>query len=84
MLSILEPVSELLQKKFFIYCLSQKYDQLIIIRCETALNKILLEADNFIILISESLDITPLSKNHLRKKILPGKKVVDEPWPIRN
>lgn len=83
-LSILEPVSTLLQKKDFdllsvSYLIKQKYNQLVLIRCETALNKILSEADNFITSISKSFDIKPLPKNRLRKKkILPGEKAEDE------
>lgn len=74
----------MLQKKDFdllsvSYLIKQKYDQLVLIRSETELNKILSEADKFITLISESFDITPLPNNRLRKKkILLGEKAVDE------
>lgn len=80
-LSILEPVSQFLQKKDFdllavSYLIKQKYDQLVLIRCETRLNKILSEADKFITLISESFDITPLPNNRLgRKKYYQVKKL---------
>jgi len=79
-LNILEPVPALLQKKDFdllsvAYLIKQKYDQLVLIRCETPLNKVLSKADNFITSISKSFDVTPLPKNRLRKKYYQVKKL---------
>lgn len=84
-LSLIEPVSELLQKKDFdlllaSYLIKQKYDELNLLRSESALNKILSEANNFINSIIENFDITPLPEKRLKKKKLQSReKAIDEP-----